>query len=289
MKRKILLSLLVAICLITITGCGSEKEEKQVILNDNLSFEVNEELKLYSLISDDNEVEILSEDSSIDTSVLGEKEIVIKYKDNDEEREQIVKITIIDTKVPTIEFKKELSTTEGTKIDLLKGVKVSDNSNEEITATVEGEYDINKVGTYNLKYVAVDSSGNKAEEEFVLKVNKKVIKSVKVGNVTLYFGKYKMKGDIPSGYNGTITIKADGTATSTGYYYNSKGQFVKKNLTGTWSFKENSILGVAGDSSELSKVNGIYFTWKTTGEKLGYGLGDKSFGDQFHGYYWYSE
>lgn len=293
MKKKILLSLLVLVALFTITGCGIEKnienkKEEKVILNDNLSFEINEELMLSSLISENNKVEIISEDELIDTSSLGEKEITIKYKSNEGEKKQIVKINIIDTLAPSIEYTKELTTTEGTEIDLLNGVKVTDNSNENITPTIEGNYDINKEGTYNLKYVAVDSSGNKMEEEFVLKVNKKVIKSIKVGNETLYFGKYKMEGDIPSEYTGTITIKSDGTATSTGYYYNSKGQFEKKNLTGTWSFKENSILGVSGSPDELNKVNGIYFNW-SNGEKLGYGLATKYFGDQFHGYRWYSE
>lgn len=156
-----------------------KEDEKQfedpqtVILKDDLSFEINSEVKLLSLISEDNKVKVVSENETIDTSVLGEKEITIKYEIDEKEEEMSFKITIVDTQKPTIEYQKELTTTVGVKIDLLKDIKISDNSKEEIRATIEGEYDINKEGTYNLKYVAVDSSNNKVEEEFTLKVNKK--------------------------------------------------------------------------------------------------------------------
>lgn len=156
------------------TPSVEDKQEKNtIILKDNLSFEINSELTLLALVSEDNKVKILSEDEIIDTSVLGEKDVILKYKMEDDEKEIIVKINIVDTISPTIEFEKELSTYLGTKIDLLKEVKATDNSEEEIEVTVEGDYDFNKVGTYTLKYVAVDSSGNKKEEEFVLKVTNK--------------------------------------------------------------------------------------------------------------------
>lgn len=181
--------LIIVIVLILIIGGGTtavvllnndnnkaeQKEEQkiEVLLNDNLKFEINSEVKLLSLVSKDNKAEIISEDETIDTSSLGEKELVIKYKDKDEEKEHKFKINIVDTTQPTIEAENELSTTQGTEIDLLKNVKVSDNSKEEIKATIEGNYDFNNEGTYNLKYIAVDSSNNKVEKEFVLKVNKK--------------------------------------------------------------------------------------------------------------------
>lgn len=150
-----------------------EEQKIEVLLNDNLKFEINSEIKLLSLVSKDNKAEIISEDETIDTSSLGEKELVIKYKDKDEEKEHKFKINIVDTTQPTIEAENELSTTQGTEINLLKNVKVSDNSKEEIKATIDGNYDFNNEGTYNLKYVAVDSSNNKVEKEFILKVNKK--------------------------------------------------------------------------------------------------------------------
>ena len=149
-----------------------EKQKENIILNNNLKFEINSEVNLLSLVSEDNKVKIVSEDETIDTSTLGDKEITIKYLVEDKEEEKTFTIKIIDTQAPTIEYKKELSTNVGTKIDLLKDVKVSDNSKEEIKATIEGEYNFDNEGTYKLKYVAVDSSNNKTEEEFTLIVNK---------------------------------------------------------------------------------------------------------------------
>lgn len=144
-----------------------------LILIDNLKFEINSEVNLLSLISENNRSKIITDDYKIDTTTLGEKDITIKYNDKVEEKEETFKIVIVDTIIPNIECQKELITTTGTKIDLLQGVKVSDNSNEEIIATIEGNYDFNKEGTYLLKYVAIDSSGNKKEEDFTLKVSKK--------------------------------------------------------------------------------------------------------------------
>lgn len=132
--------------------------EQKLILKDSLVFEINSEISLLSLVSEDNKVKILSEDKLIDTSTLGEKEISIKYLSEEQEKEEIFKVSIVDTTAPTIQFQKELSTTVGDKIDLLKDVKAIDNSKEDIKVTIEGEYSFNKEGTYNLKYVAIDSS-----------------------------------------------------------------------------------------------------------------------------------
>lgn len=177
-NKKYLMILIFSIILIigivlTMLLMNKTTPKVEVILNDNLNFEINSEVKLLSLISKNNKAEIISKDEKIDTSKLGEKELIIKYKDRHKENEYKFKINIIDTQAPVIEYQKELSTTEGTDIDLLKDVKVSDNSKEEIQATVEGEYNFDNEGTYNLKYVAIDSSNNKKEEEFTLKVNKK--------------------------------------------------------------------------------------------------------------------
>ncbi len=150
-----------------------ERQKETILLKDNLNYEINSEVKLLSLVSEDNKVKVLSEDETIDTSNLGEKEVAIKYEVEEQEETKTFKITIVDTQAPIIECKKELTTIAGTEIDLLKDVKITDNSKEEIKASVEGEYDFKKDGTYNLKYVAIDSSNNKTEEEFTLKVNKK--------------------------------------------------------------------------------------------------------------------
>lgn len=155
----------------------SEQTEKieKVILKENLTYEINTDIKILFLISENNKVKILNKEEMIDTSTLGEQEITISYEANGKIREHRQKIKIIDTIAPMIECKKEIETIIGEKIDLLKNVKVTDNSNETIQATIEGEYDTNKEGIYQLKYIAVDSSNNKKEESFTLIVKKKPV------------------------------------------------------------------------------------------------------------------
>lgn len=199
-----------------------EKQKDTILLKDNLKFEINSEVTLLSLVSKDNKVKVLSEDETIDTSTLGEKEILIKYEVEEKEETKTFKIIIEDTQAPTIEFTKELSTNVGTKIDLLKDVKVSDNSKEKIKATVEGNYNFDKEGTYNLKYVAVDSSNNKKEEEFTLKVNKKTTASNNNNNK-------KPQTNNNTNYNEGMNITdSQAEATFNKYYNQYKNKYTTK-------------------------------------------------------------
>ncbi|MBQ9011661.1 MAG: L,D-transpeptidase family protein, partial [Bacilli bacterium] len=112
----------------------------------------------------------------LDSSTLGYHEITIKLQNILKQQSKYkYKILVKDTVPPQISYTKEITITEGTNIDLLKDVKVTDNSNEQITATIRGDYDFNTPGQYELKYIAEDSSHNKTEEDFLLIVNKKVV------------------------------------------------------------------------------------------------------------------
>ena len=304
MKKKVI-GLLLIIMVIFTFGCEKE-EDKQIKLKDDLNFEINSELKLYSLIEDDSGIEILSDDYLVDTSKLGEKELKLKYRINNEEYEGTFKITIVDREKPTIIFKEELSTYVGTPVDLLQNVSAIDNSKERITVKVEGTYDFNKEGVYELKYVAVDSSNNKTEEIFKLNVNKKedILTSddiynnddsnknsstttntnttyKAIGNSKVYYGKYKLEADTEE-FKGNLILKSDGTASTSGYTY-VNGKLIKKNLTGTWTLKSKTISGIYG-----GKVDGIYFAW-SNGGKTSFGIYNKFFGNNEVDYKWISK
>ena len=148
-----------------------EKNSVKITYIDNLKAEINSEVLLSTLIKEVINGELINGEDKVDTSILGEKELelVIKNKDEEEEKHKF-KLTIEDTIKPEIEANKEVNVYVGSNIDLLKDIKVNDNSKEEIKAKVTGEYDINKVGKYDLKYEATDSSGNKGEFDFILNV-----------------------------------------------------------------------------------------------------------------------
>lgn len=161
-------------CLLIFTGCGKKEAEKSgLVLVDDLKLQLNSDVNLLSLISDNSTVEITSVDKTIDTSVPGVKELNIKYIEDGLEKEYKFKVEIVDTEIPSIQHINEFTTTVGTEINLLENVVVTDNSGEVIKATVEGKYDFNVAGTYHLTYVAIDSSNNKAVKNFVLYVNEK--------------------------------------------------------------------------------------------------------------------
>ena len=163
--------------MITVTIVGvvlfnNVRNKTTIELIDNLDIEINSEVYLVSLIKKISNGEIMTDNYKIDTSKLGSQEIIVEYLDEkNRNKEYSFNINIVDTTPPTIDCNKELSTTVGTGIDLLNQVKVTDNTGEIIEVTVEGTYDFNKVGTYNLKYVAVDSSNNRKEENFNLRVD----------------------------------------------------------------------------------------------------------------------
>ena len=106
--------------------CNNQQEQvkETVTLKDNLEFEVNSEVKISALVSEENTVNVLDEDELVDTSSLGEHEVTIRYEVDGSEESTTATITVVDTKPPVIEYQKELSTTVGTEIDLLKDVKI---------------------------------------------------------------------------------------------------------------------------------------------------------------------
>ena len=148
-----------------------DKNKLVVSLKDNLNTEINSEVCLKDYVIKVINGKLINGEDKVDTSKLGDGKVKLLLKnksDEDEEYEFLIKI--VDTTKPIIEASKELTTYIGNNIDLLKDVKVSDNSNEEISAKVIGEYDINKIGKYELKYEALDSSGNTGEYDFILNI-----------------------------------------------------------------------------------------------------------------------
>lgn len=169
MKKKIALILIIIffICFLIVLYFIHRKEEN--ILKKDIKLEINSEVKLSDLKFEDIE---FIQDKIIDTSKLGVLEIPIVYKEKNKDKEGILEVVVQDTTPPVIEYNKEIKVLVGKKIDLLDGVKVRDNSKEDIKINIKGEYDLDKVGTYELFYVAEDSSKNKCEEKFTLKVTK---------------------------------------------------------------------------------------------------------------------
>ena len=297
-RNKNLISIITITIIISIVLGGllfikiyKENNELQIVLISNLNVEINSEVSLLSFIKDIKNGEILTEDTTLDTSKIGTKklEILIKDKFNKEEKYSF-NINIVDTTEPTIKGNTELITYIGKNIDLLKDVSATDNSNEDITVSIEGEYDINNIGEYPLNYIATDSSGNKSTSSFTLKVikdpNNYTFKTSKGYNAKVIDGITYIDGilianktyKLPSSYGSGLTketknafnlMDADATALglnlyiSSGYrsYYDQKyiyNNYVKKDgqkEADTYSARAGHSEHQTGLAFDLNSIN----------------------------------
>ena len=158
---------------VVLIGLGVYVYSRQLKIEfiENAEVGVNEAVYNDQFVKSIKNGRITTEKTLIDTSNVGKLDVSLAVKpDFGSEEVFTCSVSVVDRESPKISFAGRLETAVGNDIDLLKGVSVTDNSGEEITASVEGFYDIRTVGEYQLTYVAHDSSLNRAEEAFTLAV-----------------------------------------------------------------------------------------------------------------------
>lgn len=179
-KKIIIISIILLIIIIFLISLilFINYKSLKVTLKENNKVEINTKLYNIDMIDSVKNGKIISNKEKVDTSKLGKKTVKIKIKNFfNKKKDFAYNINIIDTNKPKIDAKDNFTVIEGDQLDLLGEVNISDNSNEKISAKVEGEYDFNKVGSYKLKFVAKDSSGNETKKDFTLNVIKKEVVS----------------------------------------------------------------------------------------------------------------
>ena len=141
----------------------------EIVLVDDLQLEVNSEVRIGDLVKEVKEGELIATTDLVDTSKIGKTRVNIEYKDKfSKTKKYSFDVLIVDTIEPVIECAEEITILVGTHKDLLEEVVVTDNSLGEISTKVVGEYDLNEIGNYELKYEATDASGNVASSSFLL-------------------------------------------------------------------------------------------------------------------------
>ena len=174
-KVKIIIVISVLVVVILIIG-GIYLNSKRLVLEYEHNIEVDVNEKLYNLdaIKNIKNGKIITKRELVNTTKLGKVKVTFQVENFFKKRVKYKYIVnVVDKEAPKIIFRNELESEIGEEIDLLKDVMVEDNSKENITPQVEGEYDINKSGDYKLYYIAEDTSGNKAKEEFILHIKEK--------------------------------------------------------------------------------------------------------------------
>ena len=151
-----------------------------------LEIEYNKEIKLSDLITSINGE--LIDDFKIDTSKVGEKEINFKYI-NEEDIKVPIKFTlkIVDKTAPILWLSDVYSVNVGTTKKLEELIMCGDDYDDNPTCTIIGEYDLSKIGSYNLTMEAKDFSGNTTTKDFLLKVVKPTNTSSKTSTISFSY------------------------------------------------------------------------------------------------------
>ena len=138
-------------------------------LKDDLTAEVYTKANIKDFIKT-IEGDILSSDK-IDNETLGTQELTFIYlnKDN-KKRRGTIEINVVDTEKPLVWVSNNYSTKVGNDLDLENTIMCVDNYDNKPSCEIEGEYDINTPGTYNLTFTAKDNSGNTYQKDFNLTV-----------------------------------------------------------------------------------------------------------------------
>lgn len=185
-KKKIIIGILIAVVLIfSIIIAIILSKPKIELKHDNYVFEFGEsvsadpskyikngnnikDINNYKIILNNKleikDKKILSKDQKY--LMIGKYNISIKYK----KEIKSFSIEVKDTKKPEFKIAPEEITLEqnSKNVDLTKFFEVEDLS--KVKLSIDGNYDISKLGNYDLKAIATDEYKNKSEKKFTLKV-----------------------------------------------------------------------------------------------------------------------
>lgn len=169
MKKKIIIStLILTIFLLFLTVIIIENNEKkrkekatiEVVLKDDLSASFLEQKKVSDYITSINGK--IVNDYEIDTTKLGTQDINFEFINNDGIKLNYdFQIEVKDTKPPLAFVNSTYYIKKGGSKNFYKSIFCGDDYDPNPKCYIEGEYDTKKVGTYPVKFIAEDSSGNR--------------------------------------------------------------------------------------------------------------------------------
>jgi len=134
--------------------------------------EVYSDIHLKDLIKSINGT--LLENPKINTKKLGKQQITFNYRNDDKIKISYqIEIEVVDTTKPIISLINSYSVTVGEERELEKELFCGDNYDSNPKCYIEGEYNLNEVGTYPLTFIGEDKSKNKTSHDFTLYVKEK--------------------------------------------------------------------------------------------------------------------
>ena len=218
-KRKIIIiSVIFGILLLSIGGyfiyrfIRVKTAKIEIKLVENLDADFADTLRVSSFIESINGK--IVDDYYLDTDSLGKKKVNFQYVNDDGIKlKYSYEINVVDKEAPLIWLGKSYNVTKGSEDNLLEKIMCGDNYDKNPVCVIEGDYDLNSVGSYKLVFKATDSNGNTSEKKFTLNVNEPsdnkgsngvktvtefsdVIKNYKNDNTQIGIDVSKWQGDI---------------------------------------------------------------------------------------------
>lgn len=156
---------------------------------DDLSFEYHDSVIDLDLLINQNESKYTelkfkyNEDnlSAFDLMQVGTHDINVEYRNSLFSKSDSFTIEIKDTQAPVIEGVKDIEIFVGSELNL-DHIAVSDPVDGELEYAIEGIYDTDKAGEYDLEVVTEDKNGLSTREDFKLVVKEKPVVKVLVIN-----------------------------------------------------------------------------------------------------------
>ena len=172
-KKKIIISIVfvVLIAIVTLLLTVFKKETTIIKLNENLSFEYNEDVYLLDTINIVDGI-IIDQNYLLDTDFIGDKEITIHYKNNNGwKKKYTYKYSVVDTTSPILSISSNTYLEQNANINtILKNIFAGDNCDRQVELSIEGEYDVTTIGNYDIQVVATDDYNNKTIKDTTLHI-----------------------------------------------------------------------------------------------------------------------
>lgn len=142
----------------------------KVVLKDSLEADFADTLRVSSFIESINGK--IVDDYYLNTDSLGKKKIDFEYINDDGIKIKYnYEINVVDREAPLIWLGKSYNVTRGSEDNLIDKIMCGDNYDNNPECVIEGDYNLDNVGSYNLVFKATDSSGNVSKKKFILNVN----------------------------------------------------------------------------------------------------------------------
>lgn len=177
-KKKIIFICVAVFCFCLLLSFGFsflfrvKLDNSGFVLKDKLQVEVYSKVKVKDFITS-IDGKVIKEDK-IDTTKLTKEEVTFLYLNkNKKKRKGTFQIEVVDKTEPLIWLSNTYSLPVGSQVNLEEKILCADNYDQKPTCKIKGQYDLNKKGTYQLEYEAIDSSGNKEVVPFTLYVYEK--------------------------------------------------------------------------------------------------------------------